>query len=283
MPAKVFFNGQIVPLEQAKISALDYGFLFGYSLFETMRAYAGKIFALERHLERLAHSAPFLGLPADKANWKTAVVAVLDANELKNARVRLVLSAGPGSLSPDLATCSQPTLLALAAPYVPPAPEVYRRGYRVIISSIRRNSQSPLPGIKSANFLESLLARQEARQAGNEDALLLNDKGYLAEASSSNVFVLREGKLLTPPLDSGILPGVTRELILELAPNLKLAATEGQISQGELLSAEEVFMTNSMIEIMPVSRVGSAVIGGGAAGPVSLSLLEAYRGLVQES
>jgi branched-chain amino acid aminotransferase len=280
MESIAYVNGVLLPWSQAKISPLDYGFLFGYSLFETMRAYDGAVFSLDRHLDRLTKSAALLGLPVDRNSWEKAAGSVIEANNLKEARVRLVLSAGPGSLTPDLQSCKQPTLLALAIPYTPPAPEIYSRGYRVIISSIHRNSQSPLPGLKSSNFLESLLARQEAREAGADDALLLNDKGFLAEASSSNVFTAKKGKLTTPGLGSGILPGITRSLILEMAATLKIVAQESDISPGELMAADEAFISNSMIEIMPVSEVNGKKIGAGQAGPITLKLRQAYRSSV---
>jgi branched-chain amino acid aminotransferase len=280
MESIAYFNGELQPWSRTKISVLDYGFLFGYSLFETMRAYDGAVFSLDRHLDRLAKSAALLGLPVERNSWAKAVGSVIEANKLKEARVRLVLSAGPGSLTPDLQSCRQPTLLALAIPYTPPAPEIYSRGYRVIISSVHRNSQSPLPGLKSSNFLESLLARQEARKAGADDALLLNDKGFLAEASSSNVFTVKRGKLLTPGLGSGILPGITRSLILEMAATLKIVAQESDISPGELMAADEAFISNSMIEIMPVSEVNGKKIGAGQAGPITLKLRQAYRSSV---
>jgi branched-chain amino acid aminotransferase len=281
MEPTVYINGELVALSQARVPVADYGFLFGYSIFETMRAYDAKIFKLDRHLDRLSRSAQALGLAVDRPEWEKAIDAVIKANKYKGARVRLIVSAGPGSLSPDLASCTQPDLIVLVAPYVPPAAVTYEQGYKMVISRIRRNTQSPLPGLKSANFLESLLARGEARHCGYDDALLLNDRGLLAEASSSNVFVLAEGELKTPQLGSGILPGVTRGCILEMAPALEIPVRECDISLEELLKAEEVFISNSMVEIMPVSRIDLQTIGEGKAGPVSLKLLEAYRAAVQ--
>jgi branched-chain amino acid aminotransferase len=280
MEPRIYLNGQLVPSVQARVSVLDYGFLFGYAAFETMRAYGGTIFRLDRHLERMAKSAEVLGLPLSKRAWGKAACSVVEANRLQEARVRLVLSAGEGTLTPDLKSCTRPTLLAIAVPYSPPGAEIYARGYRMIISSIHRNSQSPLPGLKTANFLESLLARQEARRLGVEDALMLNDSGFLAEASSSNVFVLKNDRLKTPRLGSGILPGITRSLVLELANSLEIEVEETDISPTELLDADEVFISNSMIEIMPVGEINSRRIGEGRASTMTSRLSEAYKKLI---
>jgi branched-chain amino acid aminotransferase len=283
MEQQVYLNGELVPISQARISLLDYGFLFAYALFETMRAYSGEIFKLERHLERLAGSAAVLELPVERERWQEGIRAVLQANTLKEARVRLVLSAGPGDLVPDLATCTHPTLCVLAVPYKPPSADIYEHGYSVITSSLRRNSYSPLPGFKTSNFLESLLARREARRVGADDALLLNDRGLVAEASSSNVFVVRDGRLLTPRLGSGLLPGVTRGVILELAAERGIPAAEVDLRPEDLSEAAEIFISNSIIEIMPVTKLNGRQIGTGQAGPLSLELTDAYRRAVQGS
>jgi branched-chain amino acid aminotransferase len=283
MEPLIYLNGQLVPADQARVSVLDYGFLFGYAVFETMRAYGGAIFKLDRHLERMAGSAEALALPLSKSEWGKAACSVVEANRLQEARVRLVLSAGEGTLTPDVKSCARPTLLAIAVPYNPPGAEIFQRGYRMIISSIHRNSQSPLPGFKTSNFLESLLARQEARRLGVEDALMLNDSGFLAEASSSNVFDLKNGRLKTPRPGSGILPGITRSLILELANNLEIKVEETEISPAELLEADEVFISNSMIEIMPVAEINGRWIGAGKPGPITRRLSGAYKKLTQES
>jgi branched-chain amino acid aminotransferase len=283
MEPLIYLNGQLVPADQARVSVLDYGFLFGYAAFETMRAYGGAIFKLDRHLERMAGCAEALDLPLSKNEWGKAACSVVEANRLQEARVRLVLSAGEGTLTPDLKSCAHPTLLAIAVPYNPPGAEIYQRGYRMIISSIHRNSQSPLPSLKTSNFLESLIARQEARRLGVEDALMLNDSGFLAEASSSNVFVLKNDSLKTPRLGSGILPGITRSLILELAISLEIKVEEIDISPAALLEADEVFISNSMIEIMPVAEINGRGIGAGKPGLITRRLSGDYKKLTQES
>jgi len=276
----VYLNGSLVPLDRAKISVLDYGFLYGYGLFETMRAYGGKVFLLDKHLERLDNSLEMLGIKTEGLSLKYAVMDTIRANKLTDARVRIAVSVGEGGTVPDPASCGEPTVLVVATAYKPYPDEVYEKGFRAVISSIRRNSQSPVSTLKSANYLDSLLARQEARKAGVDEALLLNDKGLLAEASMSNIFLLSGGALKTPRVESGILPGITREAVLEIAAKSGIGSTETNITQGELNNAQEAFLTNSVMEIMPLVEVDGRAIGSGSPGPVTRGLMAAYRELV---
>jgi branched-chain amino acid aminotransferase group I len=273
----VFLNGSFVTKDKARVSILDYGFLFGYGIFETMRTYKGKVFCLEMHLERLQAAASGIEINVEKEYLKKVIYDTIRVNNLTESRVRLIVTPGEGTLSPDIKTCSTPTIIVFAVPYHPYSQDVYDRGWRVIISKIRRNSQSPLPGMKSSNFLESMLVKQEARQAGVEDALMLNDKGLLAEASSSNVFIISNRILQTPCPGGGLLPGITRRLVLELAVELGIQSAECDITSEELLNASEVFLTNSMIEIMPVVKINDEIIGNGRPGLVTKALMHAYR------
>ncbi len=276
----VYLNGSLIPRSQARISALDYGFLYGFGLFETMRAYEGQVFRLDRHLNRLVHSAEVLGLPIGVTDLKSAVMATIQANQLGDARVRITISIGEGGMVPDPSTCDKPTVLILAGHYQPYPEQVYEKGFRAIVSSIRRNSQSPLSRLKSANYLESILARQEARAAGIDEALCLNEKGLLAEASMSNIFLVTNGILRTPGQDSGILPGITRETILELASPLGINTVEHDIRLDELFQAQEAFLTNSLMEIMPLTEIDGKPIGSGRPGPLTKRLAMAYKKLV---
>ena len=173
----VYLNGSLIPRSQAKVSALDYGFLYGFGLFETMRAYEGQVFRLESHLSRLARSAELLGLPVKTPELKDAVRDTIKANRLSNARIRITISAGEGKIPPDHGACQKPTVLVLAERYQPHPQGVYQRGFRAVISSIRRNSQAPLSRLKSTNYLESLLARQQARETGVDEAVCLRETG----------------------------------------------------------------------------------------------------------
>lgn len=279
----VYLNGALIPRSQAVISAMDYGFLYGFGLFETMRAYHGQVFRLDRHLRRLAHSAELLGLAEEIPDLTGAVRETIRVNRLSDARIRITVSIGEGGMAPDPGTCLKPTVLILAGPYQPYSEPVYERGFRAVTSPIRRNSQSPLSRLKSANYLESLLAKQEAKNAGADEALCLNEQGLLAEASMSNIFLVSDGSLLTPKEDSGILPGITREAVLELADRLKIGFSERDISPEEAFQAEEAFLTNSLIEIMPLTKLDGQPIGPGRPGPVTQKLRAAYQKLVLES
>jgi branched-chain amino acid aminotransferase len=276
----VYLNGKLIPHHQAAISITDYGFLYGYGLFETMRAYNGEVFRLEDHLRRLSASAKILGLAVKTGELKSAVAGTIRANRLASARVRLAISAGEGEMNADPGTCQSPTVLILAQKYTPYPQSVYERGLRAVVSSIRRNTGSTLARLKSASYLESILARQEARRAGAEEAICLNDKGLLAEASMSNIFIVSEGLLRTPGRDSGLLAGITRGIVLELASKLGIPTREEDIRPEELFEAEEAFLTNSLIEVMPLTEVDRRKIGSGKRGAVTGGLLKAYRKLL---
>lgn len=277
----VYLNGSLIPRKKAKISAFDWGFLYGFGLFETMRAYQGQVFRLDSHLRRLRSSAEILGLPIETLDLKRAVMDTIRANNLSEARIRLAVSMGEGGMVPDPSTCTKPTVLILASPYQPYREQIYQKGFRAIISSIRRNSKSPLSRLKSANYLESILAREEARVAGVDEAICLNERGLVAEASISNIFLVTDDILRTPGLDSGILPGVTRETVLELASKSGIKSVEQEIKLDELFEAQEAFLTNSLIEVMPLTEIDGKVVGFGRPGAVTKKLLGAYRKLVR--
>jgi branched-chain amino acid aminotransferase len=273
----VYLNGAFLPLSKAKISIADYGFLFGYGLYETMRTYDGNFFRLDEHLKRFQRSTEALEIQVDVSEIGKAVLETVHCNGLKSARVRITVTPGEGSLTPDPDACREPTILITATRYTPYPAGTYEKGLRAIISSAHRNSQSELPAMKTTCFLESILARKQARAAGADDALLLNDKGMLAEASSSNIFLVRKSILQTPKPGSGLLPGITRDVILELAPLSGVKALETDIHPDELMEADEAFLTNSMIELMPLIEVNGEKIGPGKPGSVTRQLLAAYR------
>jgi branched-chain amino acid aminotransferase group I len=276
MADMVYINGSLVPLDRARVSVMDYGFLFGYGVFETMRAYHGHVFCLGGHLDRILGSALNLGITVDRGTLSQAIPASIQANGLTEARVRLIITIGEGSLTPDARTCTSPTVVVMAAPYHPYPAETYGRGWQVVISGIRRNSQSPLPGMKTANFMESMLAKQEARAMGVDDAVMLNDRGLVAEATSSNIFIVSAGMLKTPKLGGGLLPGVTRGVVMDIAGKLGVKHVEADILPRDLTAATEAFLTNSMVEIMPLVAVNGERIGDGKPGQVTKQLMKAY-------
>ncbi len=279
----IYLNGQLVPRSKAKLSPFDHGFLYAYGLFETMRAYDGHIFRLDRHLARLRRAAQSLGLATRLAAFdlESACTETLEANNLKDARLRLTITAGEGDMTPDPGTCSSPTVLLTAQNLVPLPHEKYESGFKAALSTLRRNSQSPLSLLKSTCYMENIFARMEARATGCDEAILLNERGYLAEGSTSNIFLVNGGKLVTPSLESGVLPGITREAVLEIAQASNIKTVEREVALKELIEAEEAFVTNSILELMPLTCFDGRPIGTGKAGQLSKKLMAAYRELVK--
>jgi branched-chain amino acid aminotransferase group I len=286
----IYLNGRLVPRFEARLSPFDHGFLYGYGLFETMRAYNGRIFRLDAHLTRLRCSAESIGLThgilttdEGKQSLKAACMATLEANELKDARIRLTVSAGEGDMTPDPGTCSNPTILITARSLVPLPPEKYETGFKAAVCFLRRNSQSPLSRLKSTCYMESILARTTAKAAGYDEAIFLNEQGYLAEGSTANIFLVSHGELITPCFESGVLPGITRDAVLEIARTSHIKATERWVQLNELVEAEESFLTNSILELVPLVSVEERSIGTGKPGKLTGDLLFAYRKLVEEA
>jgi branched-chain amino acid aminotransferase len=277
-----YLNGELLPREKAKISLLDYGFLFGFGLYETVRAYNGKAFRLDNHLARLRYSGNRLGIIIHTALIREAVNDVIKANVFKQTRLRISVSIGEGTMSPNLDSCKQPTVAVLASEYKPPSREKYQNGYHVVLSSIRRSSLSPVTFLKSANTMENMLARRDARDTGADEAFFLNEKNYLTEAAGSNLFLVKDGVLKTPRYESGILPGVTRVVVFELAAQLGIKVREVNLKLTDLLQADEVFITNSLIEIVPVTTFDGKAIAGGKPGALTGKLMKAYRALVKK-
>ena len=278
----IYLNGDLIPRSQAKLSPFNHGFLYGYGLFETMRSYGGTIFRLNRHLARLHHGAEMLNIASKLTAFDLdkACHDLLKANKLADARIRLTVTAGTGDMVPNPDTCKDITVFIAAQKLVPPPPETYRRGYSAMLSSYRRNSRSPLSRLKSTSYLENFLARQEARAAGVNEVVLLNEHGFVAEGSSTNIFLVSEEMLITPSLESGVLPGITREAVLELAQKMGIIPLVRQVELGELLKADEAFLTSSTIEIMPLTRLDDKPIGSCKPGPVTQQLMSSYRELV---
>jgi branched-chain amino acid aminotransferase len=253
----IYLNGDLIPHSQAKLSPFDHGFLYGYGLFETMRAYGSSIFRLDRHLARLHHAAGTLGIASRLTAFdlEKACYDVLKANNVAEARLRLTVSSGEGDMTPSPDTCRGITIFIAARKLVPLPPESYERGYAAVLSSCRRNSQSPLSRLKSTCYLENVLARKEAMTAGADEALLLNERGFVAEGSTANIFIAGSKMLVTPSTESGALPGITREAVLELAQSMG---------------------------IMPLTRLDGKPIGSGRPGPLTQRLMSTYKELVDK-
>ncbi|MEE8174029.1 MAG: aminotransferase class IV [Dehalococcoidia bacterium] len=278
----VYLNGALVPRQEARISPFDRGFLYGYGIFETMRSYNGGVFRLDRHLARLRRSAERLALASELGAYdlEQAIYRTLEANNLADARIRLTVSAGPGERGLAPPAGGPITVLVFAEKLVLPL-RAYEQGIRAAITSVRRNSLSPLSRIKATGFLDNLVAYSEAVALGADEAILLNEMGFIAEGSTSNIFLVAKGRLLTPSEASGILPGVTREAVLEVARALGIEAVEGGIPLADLLRAEEAFLTSSVREVLPVTSIDGRPVGRGRPGPVTKKLMAAYRHLVE--
>ena len=273
----VYLNGKIVPSKEASISVFDHGFLYGDGIYETMRVYDGVVFKIDEHLLRLYRSASLIGLniPLDHAELKIAVYETLIANVHKNAYVRLTISRGYGSVGLDPDFCPKPTIVIIAKKLKEYPRDYYERGINVIISQTRRNLKEAIdPRIKSLNFLNNVLAKIEAKKAGAYEALMLNAQGFLTEGTISNVFFYRDNILCTPSVKSGILDGITRGMIVELASRDDISVHEGRFTKKDLLAAEEVFITNTTMEAMPVSKVNDKTF---KAGLISKRIRKAYR------
>jgi branched-chain amino acid aminotransferase group I len=283
----VYLNGSLVPRREARISVYDHGFLYGYGLFETMRAYHGRIFLLERHLERLGRGAGAIGLGERLAGLDLAPACreTLAANRLADARIRLTITNGVSDALPWTASPDALTLVITARAYTPWPPEKYAQGFRAGLASTRRCASSIVSGVKSIDYLVNVLARREAAAHGLDEALLLNDRGCVAEGANSNVFFVRDGGLVTPSLESGILPGITREVVIRLAGELDIKVNEVGIRVDELENFQEAFMTGSTIEVMPlvaIRREDGRVITIGKPGQVTRRLMAAYRARVEK-
>jgi branched-chain amino acid aminotransferase len=286
----IYLNGELIPRSEAKLSPFDRGFLYGYGLFETMRAYRAHIFRLDRHLTRLRRSARDIGLAysvlntsSQEQSLETACLKTLSANKLEDARLRLTISAGEGDMVPDLEAPCNPTVLIAVQKLVALPSEKYESGFKASLSSSRRNSQSPLSRLKSACYVENILARRAARAVGCDEAILLNEQNYLTEGSMTNIFLADNGELITPSLESGALPGITREAVLEMARTSNIKVLERQVELKELIEAEEAFVTNSILEIMPVTWFEGKPIGTGKPGRLTRELMSAYGKLVDEA
>ena len=274
-------GGDLVAEDEARVPALG-GVLYGYGLFETMRAYGGRPFQLDAHYERLLDGARTLGLdvPFDTAALRRAVDGVLARNFLNgvDASVRLTLEGGP---PPDGATTATARWFVSARALTQYPEALYERGAAASVAGVRRNETSPLCRLKTLNYLDNLLARRTALARGADEAILLNTRGMVAEGSASNVFIVRGRQLSTPPVEAGALPGIARRTVLDLAPALGLEPMEATFGLAELREAAEAFLTNSLIEVLPLTQLDGRPIGSGRPGPGAQQLRLAYRALAE--
>ena len=281
MSAVVYVNGTIADAAKSVVPVFDHGFLYGEGVYETLRTYSRVPFLFERHLRRLRQSAALMALtvPQSDPDFMQAIQKTMEAHpKLDEAYIRVLLTRGEGELTYNPAACPVPTLVIIVKPFPAPPEWMFTKGIRIALVSVRRNHPAALnPMIKSNNLLNNALAMQEALKRGGEEALMQNQAGDLAECSQSNFFIVRRGMVQTPPLAAGLLPGITREFVLELADELGVPAKETRLTPADLESADEAFITGTTREVTPVVAVDELKIGTGSPGPISRRLLEHFR------
>lgn len=280
----VYINGEFVPRSKAVVSVFDHGFLYGDGIFEGIRSYSGNVFCLKEHVKRLYESAKsiLLTIPMTPEEMEQAIVETLQRNDLADAYIRVVVSRGPGDLGLDPRSCTRPNVIIIAEALALFPQELYEKGLRIVTVPTRRNIPDALnPKIKSLNYLNNVLIRMEATQSGVMEALTLNQEGYVCEGSGDNVFIVKNGKILTPPTYLGALEGITRNVVIELCEHLGISCKEEPFTRHDVYVADEIFLTGTAAEMIPVVEVDSRIIGDGKPGPVTKRLIEEFRKLTK--
>jgi branched-chain amino acid aminotransferase len=292
MPGAVYVNGRITPEDQAVVPVFDHGFLYGEGVYEVCRSYHGKPFLLDRHLARLRKSASFIALqvPFDDDGFAARIEDTMKAASLTpwtsggpDAYIRILLTRGIGELTYDPAATPVPTLVIIARAHKAPNPRIYDEGVALSIVPIQRNAPEALnPLIKSNNLLNNAMAMQRALRAGGFEAVMRNHRGELAECSQSNLFVVSGGGVRTPPLEAGLLAGITRQLVLDLCREAHVPVEEATLHDADLLEADEAFITSSTREIVPAVKVDHTVISDGRPGTITRALMAAFHARVDQ-
>jgi branched-chain amino acid aminotransferase len=279
---KVYINGKFCDKNEAKVSVFDHGLLYGDGVFEGIRIYQGKIWKLREHIDRLYDSAKaiLLEIPMSREDMAEAMQRTMQVNDRKEGYIRAVVTRGAGSLGLDPRRTTDPQIIIIVEEINLYPSELYEHGLEVISVGTIRNHPSALnPRIKSLNYLNNIMAKMEAIRAGCLEAVMLNHKGEVAEGSGDNIFIIKHGGLHTPPLDAGILEGVTRNLVMDMARGLGHEVAETSLTRHDLYTADEVFLTGTAAEIMPVVKVDARTIGTGKPGPITRKLRESFQRL----
>lgn len=285
MSRQIYIGGKFVPQEDAKISVFDHGLLYGDGIFEGLRAYGGKVFRLREHVTRLYESAKaiWLTIPISPDQMCDAVNEAVRINKIDDGYIRLVVTRGAGTLGLDPIRCSNPQVIIIADSISLYPQELYEKGLEIVTVSVQRMHPAALnPRIKSLNYLNNILAKIEGLQAGCIEALMLNHKGEVAECTGDNIFVVRHGELWTPPLEAGILEGVTRNAVIELARAAGITVLEAPMTKHDVYIADECFLTGTAAELIPVVKVDSRTIGTGKPGPITRDLEKRFKQLTKE-
>lgn len=284
MARTIFMNDQLVPEGEARVSVFDHGLLYGDGVFEGLRSYSGHVFRLDAHLDRLWDSARAicLEIPLTKDDMAQAVIDTLAANSLTDGYIRLIVTRGGGTLGLDPNRCSNPQVIIIADTISLYPRELYEKGLRIVTAATQRIQSAALsPRIKSLNYLNNIMAKLEGLQAGCVEALMLNHKGDVAECTGDNIFVVRSGRLLTPPPDAGILEGITRNAVMELAIADGISCCEATLTRHDIYTADECFLTGTAAEVVPVVEVDGRMISHGSPGAITRRLTDAFHALVR--
>jgi branched-chain amino acid aminotransferase len=282
---KIYLDGKLVEKEDAKISVFDHGLLYGDGVFEGIRAYNNRVFRLREHLDRFYNSAKaiMLDVQMTKIELEAAILLTLSANKLKDSYIRVVATRGFGDLGLDPKKCPKPTVFIIAGKINLYPEEYYTKGLEVITASTRRTTPDSLnPSIKSLNYLNNIMAKIEATRAGVPEAIMLNTQGYVAECTGDNVFIVKDGVLITPPSSAGALEGITRGAVIELAKTkLKLLVKEEMLTNYHLYTADECFLTGTAAEVIPVVKIDGRIIGEGKPGKLTIKLIKEFSELTR--
>ena len=284
MNLKIYIDGNFHDQAEAKISVFDHGLLYGDGVFEGIRFYNDRVFRLEEHIDRLWDSARAIALdiPMSKSELVAATLETIRQNDLHDGYVRLIVTRGVGSLglSPD--TCRRPSIIIIAATIALYPEELYHKGLTMVTCSTRRTPPAALsPRVKSLNYLSNILGKLEAQNAGAGEGLMLNEQGYVSECTGDNIFIVKKGEISTPHLSSGILAGVTRAVVFELAEKLSIRAVERELIRHDIYTADECFLTGTAAEVIPAVQLDRRLIGHGQPGPITLKLIESFRELTR--
>ena len=283
---KIHINGRYYDEKNAKISVFDHGLLYGDGIFEGIRAYNGRVFKLKEHIDRLFDSAKaiLLDIPLSRAAMMRAVVETCRRNNLRDGYIRLVVTRGVGTLGLNPNRCRRPSVIIIADKIQLYPPALYARGMAIVTVATTRNLNNAVnPAIKSLNYLNNILAKIEANNAGVEEAIMLNAAGYVAECTGDNIFIVKNGLMFTPPLSSGALYGITRGTVMSLACEAGIPVSEPNLTRYDLYVADECFLTGTGAEIIPVTKIDGRVIGTGRPGRVTKSLVKKYHAMTQVS
>ncbi len=284
--SKIYIDGSIVDEAEAKISVFDHGLLYGDGIFEGIRFYAGRVFKLKEHIDRLFDSARaiHLTLTWTRAEVTEALLETIRANELKDGYIRLVVTRGVGSLGLSPYLCEKPSLIIIASKISLYSEEKYRDGLCLITCGTRRPGPAALsPSVKSLNYLNNILAKIEALQAGCEEGVILNEQGFVAECTGDNIFIVKNGEVFTPPVTAGSLDGITRLAVMEIVRELGYSLSEPMMTRYDIYTADECFLTGTAAEVIPAVRYDQRPIGDGKPGPVTLRCTESFHKLTQSS